>query len=336
MPLLDEFILPNLFDEGDVRDEDLSILVNGPREWYENINNAFKAHGHSWMQQNKKFKTNYAYQFTRQLKRLGYILVYGYVHAPEKCVRYLYVIDKILEENQRISPPDNTAPVYGYYDSELGKCQGAEDYKYYVWMRIIGIKILRRTPSTKFLNVVNSRFVNSFRGQPHYYVKAPKLIPYIKDNLLISPQENDIQTASIEIAQEILDKNSGQGFLLSSKARLAVENYAVRKAKTHYQNKGFVVTEVGKPYDLLCERGGNILYVEVKGTQGEASKIFLTRNEVVFARKQHPNIELFIVKNIKLRESEGNYISTGGNCVIIPRWVAIEEKLSPLTFEYNF
>ncbi len=56
---------------------------------------------------------------------------------------------------------------------------------------------------------------------------------------------------------------------------------------------GYTVKRRGKPFDLLCIRDSETLFVEVKGTQSNGEAVFLTRNEVQWARgRQLPSQDL--------------------------------------------
>lgn len=72
--------------------------------------------------------------------------------------------------------------------------------------------------------------------------------------------------------------------------RRAVERRAVDLAVSTYREKGFLVQELGKPFDLLCtptelcRSGSPVVHVEVKGSIGAACTVHLTRNEVSDAR----------------------------------------------------
>ena len=56
----------------------------------------------------------------------------------------------------------------------------------------------------------------------------------------------------------------------------------MRVATGHYKADGWTVedTSANNPYDLLCARGDEVRYVEVKGTTGDGSVVGLTYNEV--------------------------------------------------------
>jgi hypothetical protein len=68
----------------------------------------------------------------------------------------------------------------------------------------------------------------------------------------------------------------------------------------YYEAEGWRVADVGavESFDLRCERDGQEVHVEVKGTTGNGERIILTPNEVAHARVG--DTELFIVIGIEL------------------------------------
>src|SRR6266851_4440481 len=71
-----------------------------------------------------------------------------------------------------------------------------------------------------------------------------------------------------------------QGFMSSPAVRKAIEEHSVELARKHFKALDYFVETHGKPFDLLCTRGQERLYVEVKGTQGSGAEILLTKGEV--------------------------------------------------------
>jgi hypothetical protein len=83
-----------------------------------------------------------------------------------------------------------------------------------------------------------------------------------------------------ESAIEALERQQarGQGFQLDKRTRKAIEDYAMDAAKRYFETEGFEVEDRSRtmPFDLVCHRGHEVLYVEVKGTQSEGKEIILT------------------------------------------------------------
>lgn len=125
--------------------------------------------------------------------------------------------------------------------------------------------------------------------------------------------------------------NSGPGRLQDPKKRKAVEQHAVAIATAHYQQLGWHVTELGKPYDLKCRRQDDELHVEVKGTTGAAAAVELTINEVDHARGADIT-DLFVVSEIVVND---DYSTSGGTTHLFDDWSPAEEDLKPTRFRYD-
>jgi len=131
-------------------------------------------------------------------------------------------------------------------------------------------------------------------------------------------------------------KGSGQGFNVSQEDKEAIERFAVDLAKDYFREKGYnKIEEKGKPYDLLCRKGRTVLYVEVKGTQGLGQSVLLTRNEVLFARKNWPSMALYIVSGINVYGPKGKRRARGGTGRPIAPWAIDEGYLTPRNYEYR-
>src|SRR5262249_29632608 len=104
----------------------------------------------------------------------------------------------------------------------------------------------------------------------------------------------DEEGAIIEAIQNARARARGQGFSVSPEVRRAVERHAMQRAARHFRAEGFHVEELGKPYDLHCTRGHEVLYVEVKGTTTNGEEVLLTPNEVDFARQNAARMVLFV------------------------------------------
>jgi hypothetical protein len=125
------------------------------------------------------------------------------------------------------------------------------------------------------------------------------------------------------IAQLELDQGAFQKDPL---LRKALEYHAMEHAEDYYTRLGYHVTRKGKPYDLLCLKGEEVLFVEVKGTTSKGSDILLTRNE----RKQTfvvppGHAELFVLRDVR---SVAPGVVTSGIVDIYPRWNPNEHSLS--------
>jgi hypothetical protein len=136
---------------------------------------------------------------------------------------------------------------------------------------------------------------------------------------------------------EALEKSHAkkQGFLLDSKLRKALEDYAMEAATRYFRSKGYDVEDHHKdhPYDLRCTKKKEKLYVEVKGTQSNGESIILTSGEVEFARRQNGQMALFVLHAIKV-SPDGEVLSNGEKTVILP-WDVDQGCLKPISYWYE-
>ncbi|MGW5696134.1 protein NO VEIN domain-containing protein [Streptomyces asiaticus] len=129
--------------------------------------------------------------------------------------------------------------------------------------------------------------------------------------------------------------SSGAGYVSDPKKRKAIELHAEDMAVAHYEEEGWAVERLGKPYDLHCTRGGEERRVEVKGTTGAATSVDLTINEVEHAQDPQNTVDLFVVSDIKVDMRTGNYMASGGRVLHLHDWAPAEEDLRPRSFEYR-
>ena len=127
--------------------------------------------------------------------------------------------------------------------------------------------------------------------------------------------------------------------------RRAVERHAVELAKAHYEALGYLVTELGKPYDLFCAlpSESNLtpreIHVEVKGSTTSADTLHLTRNEVEHARETGEcwRTDLFVVRNILMTDSSDSSVAaTGGEVDWRQGWAPDVADLTPTDFSYRW
>jgi MrcB-like, N-terminal domain/Domain of unknown function (DUF3883) len=136
---------------------------------------------------------------------------------------------------------------------------------------------------------------------------------------------------------------AGQGPLMDPQVRKAIELWAEDRAIEHFTAMGWTTIErVGhfRPYDLECSNeAGEILHVEVKGTQSRGEKVELTEGEV----RHNRNIgdcpaayhAFYAVARIQV-STEGEIISTGAEEVtcIIPWKIDEDNDLAPIKYTY--
>lgn len=143
-------------------------------------------------------------------------------------------------------------------------------------------------------------------------------------------------TDAAQAAEGAYAYRTGQSFSSDPATRRAVERCAVAQAKQHFQAEGFSVVEYGKPYDLKCTHPTRQeLFVEVKGTASGAAEIFLTPNEVRFAREHANQMVLFIVCRIRIsRDAEGRPVAEGGDKKLVYPWCPADDRLKVVTYAY--
>jgi Domain of unknown function (DUF3883) len=129
----------------------------------------------------------------------------------------------------------------------------------------------------------------------------------------------------------------GHGFQLDSTLRKALENYAMDVAKEYFANKGYECDDhsTNCPYDLLCSREREVLYVEVKGTLTDGAEIILTRGEVEFARRHQGQMVLVILHSIEVSNLNKGIILGGGKRTLIRPWSVDQGDLMAVSYKYR-
>ena len=151
-----------------------------------------------------------------------------------------------------------------------------------------------------------------------------------------APTNHGIRHPSEELNPAPIDSKK-QGHGLTAQERKAIETRAVELAMDYFTRTGFSdVRDVGAQasYDLTMLKGGQIHFVEVKGTTGSGGVISLTRNEVDVHQQYYPRNAIAVVSGIKLARGESPAAS-GGTIRVIQPWKVESSELEPLTFEYK-
>jgi len=152
---------------------------------------------------------------------------------------------------------------------------------------------------------------------------------------LASPAKQ-AEEAVKDAAGKIARRGRGQGFQLDQEAKVAVEARAMNIAIDFY-SKDWEVRDVHgqESYDLICRRGTEIRYVEVKGTTTDGAEVILTPNEVAHAR-ENPCAALFVVSNITVERAEdGSMTAANGQHFCYDPWRLDDGTLTPLGFRYQ-
>jgi MrcB-like, N-terminal domain/Domain of unknown function (DUF3883) len=137
---------------------------------------------------------------------------------------------------------------------------------------------------------------------------------------------------------------AGQGLLMDQEVRKKIEVWAEDRAIEHFTGLGWTtIKRVGhiRPYDLECQNeAGEVLHVEVKGTQSRGEKVELTDGEVRHNRNTadcpadyHAFYELARI-NVS---PEGEITRTGEEEVtcILPWAIDEEHDLAPVKYTYT-
>ena len=132
-----------------------------------------------------------------------------------------------------------------------------------------------------------------------------------------------------------------QGRLLDWAVRKKVELCAEDHAVEHFSGLGWVVARVGHlklGYDLECKNeSGEILHVEVKGTQTLGEKVVLTENEVRHNREAAEcgaGHALYVLSKIKV-SLEGDIHCSGGEANCMWPWSIEDDDLVPTEYSYK-
>lgn len=132
-------------------------------------------------------------------------------------------------------------------------------------------------------------------------------------------------------------KHSGQGIQLDKELRLAIELFAMERAKQHYGAQGYDVedTSLNRPYDLVCRKDGEVRRVEVKGTTTAGERVILTSGEVLAARDPATVTDLYVVKSIVVTRSDSEPNLSGGEMRLIAGWRPLDEDLEARQYTYS-
>lgn len=158
---------------------------------------------------------------------------------------------------------------------------------------------------------------------------------YGVDKLPVAPVDA-VQIAAAAEAQAAAERRVGQGFVSSAACRRAVELHAMDRAKAFYRDSMVEDTSATESYDLVATKGGERLYIEVKGTTTRGDTVFLTKNEVAHARAHQGQCVLFVVANIEVTgDDDVGWTTSGGDDHVIVGWEPAPEDLVALAYQYT-
>ena len=133
-------------------------------------------------------------------------------------------------------------------------------------------------------------------------------------------------------------ETSRQGFIASALARKTIEMRAMLVVAEHLTRDGWLLTDVSskQSYDFHCRKGGQVKYIEVKGTTGSGQQVQITAAELAFAQTHEHEMVLAIVANIQIQEKDdGALEATGGSLRLIEKWAPQPDCLLPISFFYK-
>lgn len=170
--------------------------------------------------------------------------------------------------------------------------------------------------------------------------EAERLAPYIPGDPtpeVLEAERSAAKTAGRRTPGGARLGRSGQGFLLTSGERRAIERHSVRMATEHFEARGWSVKDVGdrESFDLLLTREGQRLHVEVKGTTSAGLEVILTRAEVEKQRKYYPDNALVVVHSIELDRTGEEPATFGGVLHCTSPWAVEDEDLTVISYAYR-
>ena len=146
-----------------------------------------------------------------------------------------------------------------------------------------------------------------------------------------------------DVVAVLEERSSGHGrrqrYAISAELRKAVEDHAMSRAMQYFRKQGWhSVADVhaNRPFDLLCtDVPGDELRVEVKGTVSDGSEVLLTRNEVLHARANYPQIALYVLADVEVTSRGGRSTVRGGRQRVYNAWNIDHGTLTPLGYSYR-
>ena len=130
----------------------------------------------------------------------------------------------------------------------------------------------------------------------------------------VTPADIDDPAVDVLVNPPTKTPGHGQGYGLDGDERKVVEIRAMQQATSYLESEGYKVTDTSanKPFDLLAERGGTEIKIEVKGTTSKRADSFLmTKNEVDLHQNDKEHTGLIIVYDINLNRGNPPQ-ATGG------------------------
>jgi len=130
-------------------------------------------------------------------------------------------------------------------------------------------------------------------------------------------------------------RGSAAGFRTNAAEIRLVERRAIELAWEYYASDGWLVRELGKPFDLEVKRGSEKLDVEVKGTTSDGLAVPLTAGEVRHHEAAFPNNALVVVKDVVLDRGTEPPTASGGVLYEWRHWEIDPVDLSAISYFYE-
>lgn len=133
--------------------------------------------------------------------------------------------------------------------------------------------------------------------------------------------------------------SAGQGFPIDVESKLATEERAMSIAMAHYADQGVVERvdrDRSKSWDIECSSEHGVKRIEVKGTSGDGSQVFLTANEADNA-SAYEYVALFVVPDIRvIKDEDGKTrVTESGEPWVLDPWIVDPKDLTPTQYRYR-
>ncbi|URV23807.1 MrcB family domain-containing protein [Burkholderia gladioli] len=151
----------------------------------------------------------------------------------------------------------------------------------------------------------------------------------------VAPGDQDARDLTA-VVKPLRRRSRAQGIGLTPPERREVELRAMSLAIDFLQSAGFACqdTSAVECFDILAQRDGQTLKIEVKGTTSEiCDSILMTRNEVELHKREKGTTGLLIVSRIALDRSSVNPRASGGDVEALIQWDIDQWTLEPLAFQ---
>ncbi len=145
-------------------------------------------------------------------------------------------------------------------------------------------------------------------------------------------RDETCEAEQVEAAELVIE--TAAGFETNPQIKSAVEKHAMKLARRHFKKRGFSVEDRFRPYDLLCTKGTETKYVEVKGTRSLGHAVAMTKNEVDFLNTHSASSVLFVVHSIKVKGTPPR--ASRGSVRLLEPWDSSQGELKPINYFFRF